>query len=134
MTINIKFGNISENERFVMEKIPHLHQHENEKHLQDVPDEKAFIRTAETFQLISDATRLKILWLLCHNEICVNNIAVSLNMSSPAVSHHLRLLKQAGLIENRREGKEMYYKLTATAEAALLHRALDDILDIKCPL
>ncbi|MDY4690493.1 MAG: ArsR/SmtB family transcription factor [Alphaproteobacteria bacterium] len=117
-----------------MEKMPHLHQHEHEEHLHDAPDEKAFARTAETFQLISDATRLKILWLLCHNEICVNNIAVSVNMSSPAVSHHLRLLKQSGLIESRREGKEMYYKLAETAEAALLHRALDDILDIKCPL
>ena len=112
-----------------MEKTRHLHQHEQEKHIHD-----AFARTAETFQLISDATRLKILWLLCHNEICVNNIAVSVNMSSPAVSHHLRLLKQAGLLESRREGKEMYYKLAKTTEASLLHHALDDILDIKCPL
>ena len=55
-------------------------------------------------------------------------------MSSPAVCHHLRLLKQAGLLVSRREGKEMYYKLAETAEAVLLHRALDDILDIKCPL
>lgn len=117
-----------------MEKTPHLHHHNNEQNMQNVPDDKAFARTAETFQLISDATRLKILWLLCHNEICVNNIAVLVNMSSPAVSHHLRLLKQAGLLISRREGKEMYYKLAETAEAALLHRALDDILDIKCPL
>lgn len=117
-----------------MENTPHLHHHNNEKHLQNTPDDNTFARTAETFQLISDATRLKILWLLCHNEICVNNIAVLVNMSSPAVSHHLRLLKQAGLLESRREGKEMYYKLANTAEAALLHHALDDILDIKCPL
>ena len=118
-----------------MEKLPHLHHHNNkETHILEIPLEKAFLRTAETFQLISDATRLKILWLLCHNEVCVNNIAVLVKMSSPAVSHHLRLLKQAGLIESRREGKEMYYKLAETAEAALLHRALDDILDIKCPL
>lgn len=117
-----------------MEKTPQLHHHNQEKFLDRIPVEKAFIRTAETFQLISDATRLKILWLLCHNEICVNNIAVAVNMSSPAVSHHLRLLKQSGLLESRREGKEMYYKLAQTAEASLLHRALDDILDIKCPL
>ena len=117
-----------------MEKTRHLHQHEQEKHIHDAPADQAFARTAEIFQLISDATRLKILWLLCHNEICVNNIAVSVNMSSPAVSHHLRLLKQAGLLESRREGKEMYYKLAKTTEASLLHHALDDILDIKCPL
>ncbi len=117
-----------------MEETPHLHHHSNEKHISQIPPEKAFLHTAETFQLISDATRLKILWLLCHNEVCVNNIAVLVKMSSPAVSHHLRLLKQAGLIESRREGKEMYYKLAETPEAALLHRALDDILDIKCPM
>ena len=117
-----------------MDKTRCLHHHDNQENPQIVPNDKTFARTAETFQLISDATRLKILWLLCHNEICVNNIAVLVNMSSPAVSHHLRLLKQAGLLESRRDGKEMYYKLAETAEAGLLHRALDEILDIKCPL
>ncbi len=117
-----------------MEKLPHLHHHNNEEPISQIPLEKAFLRTAETFQLISVATRLKILWFLSHNEICVNNIAVLVEMSSPAVSHHLRLLKQAGLIESRRKGKEMYYKLAETPEATLLHHALDDILDIKCPL
>lgn len=113
----------------------HLHHHDENigGTLDKMPAEKVFARAADTFQLISDPSRLKILWLLCHNETCVNNIAVSVNMSSPAVSHHLRLLKQAGLLESRREGKEMYYKLAETDEAGLVHHAIDDILDIKCP-
>lgn len=118
-----------------MSEKPHLHRHDEltEPDLHHMPADKVFGRAAETFQLISDASRLKILWLLCHHETCVNNIAVTVGMSSPAVSHHLRLLKQAGLLESRREGKEMYYKLSSAAEATLVHRAVDDILDIQCP-
>lgn len=119
-----------------MDSQQNLHDHLDNinSSLSNMPADKLFLRVADTFQLISDASRLKILWLLCHNETCVNNIAVAVNMSSPAVSHHLRLLKQAGLLDTRREGKEMYYKLAETPEAALVHRAIDDILDIKCPL
>ncbi len=115
--------------------IKELHRHcgDTEKMLHQMPDDKAFEKVSDTFALISDPTRLKILWLLCHCEACVNNIAVAVNMSSPAVSHHLRLLKQAGLLSSRREGKEMYYKLAETPEAQLLHRSIDDIFDINCP-
>ena len=113
---------------------PHFHQHTSEdSSLEPMPSETAFGLAADTFGLISDTSRLKILWLLCHHETCVNNIAVAVKISSPAVSHHLRLLKQAGLISSRRAGKEMYYKLAQTTEAALLHQALDGVLDIKCP-
>ena len=63
----------------------------------------------------------------------VNNIGVAVDMSSPAVSHHLRLLKQAGLIEARRDGKEMYYRLADAPKAQLLHKSIDDIFDISCP-
>ena len=101
--------------------------------LKNMPDDKDFDKVSGIFQLISDLTRLKIVWLLCHCEMCVNNIGVKVGMSSPAVSHHLRLLKQAGLIVSRREGKEMYYKLAETPEALLLHKSIDDIFDMKCP-
>lgn len=118
-----------------MKSVCQIHQHNNGdiKALSDMPQDISFAKTADIFQLISDATRLKILWLLCHHETCVNNIAIMVNMSSPAVSHHLRLLKQASLIESRRSGKEMYYKLAANPQAMLVHKALDDILDIQCP-
>lgn len=112
-----------------------LHQHDDKifKTLDNMPKDTSFAKSADIFQLISDPTRLKILWLLCHHETCVNNIAVMVDMSAPAVSHHLRLLKQAALIENRRDGKEMYYRLSRNAQAKLVHKAIDDILDIQCP-
>ena len=85
-----------------------------------------------TFGLISDSTRLEILWLLCHTEECVMNIAAAVEMSSPAVSHHLRILKDAGLITSRKVGKEAYYTLAATEEADLVHKIVDAVFDINC--
>ena len=56
-----------------------------------------------------------------------------MNMSSPAVSHHLKLLKSSGLIEARRDGKEMYYTVSNTEVAKALHHAIEHIADIACP-
>lgn len=119
-----------------MTNCTHFHNHDDKEQTLrlKMPQSSDFEKVSMTFQLISDPTRLKILWFLCHHETCVNNIAATVEMSSPAVSHHLRLLKQAGLISARRDGKEMYYKLSDTPEALLIHRAIDDVFDIQCPL
>ena len=82
---------------------------------------------------LSDPTRLKIFWILCHMEECVINIAAIMDMSSPAISHHLRLLKACGLITSRRNGKEMYYKAADTEIVSELHYAIDKIAAITCP-
>ncbi len=111
----------------------HNHSSNVDDMIKNMPSIKSFENASDTFQLISDPSRLKILWLLCHCELCVNDIAIATKMSSPAVSHHLKMLKQTNLIESRRSGKEMFYKLSNTAEAELVHKSIDDILDIKCP-
>ena len=113
--------------------LPHDHGQNLETVLSAMPDAESLRRTAETFQLISDASRLRILWLLCHSEQCVQNIAAAVQMSPPAVSHHLKTLKSAGLIKNRRVGKEMHYSLADTAEAKLAHQIVDEMLMIICP-
>lgn len=56
-----------------------------------------------------------------------------MDMSSPAVSHHLRLLKTSGLIESRRDGKEMYYSAAKTDAAKSLHRIIEKIAHLTCP-
>ena len=56
-----------------------------------------------------------------------------MNMSSPAVSHHLRALKDGGLIKSRRVGKEVYYKAEDVPESAYLHRMIEDLLEMTCP-
>lgn len=101
--------------------------------LQTMPDREICTKTAERFKQLSDATRLQIFWLLCHSEECVLNIAAAINMSPPAVSHHLRCLKQAGLISGRRVGKEVRYSLADTEEAQLLHQIVDKLLKSICP-
>ena len=54
-------------------------------------------------------------------------------MTSPAVSHHLRQLKESGLITGRRAGREVYYKAADTAPGRMLHSAIEQMLDIACP-
>ena len=95
--------------------------------LKHMPNDETFDMSANTLKLLSDMTRLKILWLLGHTEQCVTNIAHAINMSSPAVSHHLRSLKQCGVIVSRRDGKEVYYKVADTKEGNLVQDIVKDI-------
>lgn len=92
-----------------------------------------FRTIAELFRRLSDATRLRIFWYLCHYEECVVNIAAALKMSSPAVSHHLKLLKEDGLIKSRRKGKEVYYYISEQEESSLLHQMIEQIMMVSCP-
>lgn len=114
--------------------MPHDHGQETEKVLDKLPSQEECAQVAEIFKQISDGTRLRILWLLCHCEQCVSNIAAAMEMSDPAVSHHLKLLRGSGLIVSRREGKEVYYKLADTAQAQLLHHVCEEMFQISCPL
>ena len=54
-------------------------------------------------------------------------------MSSPAVSHHLKQLKAAGLIVSRREGKEVYYRAADTPQVQLLHHMIEHLMELACP-
>ena len=79
---------------------------------------------AEIFKRLDDANRIRIFYLLCNCEECVINISAILGISSPAASHHLRLLKDSRLIVSRRSGKEVYYKASDTEESLLLQKLL----------
>ncbi|MDR1068329.1 MAG: metalloregulator ArsR/SmtB family transcription factor [Clostridiales Family XIII bacterium] len=67
--------------------------------------------TAEMFKAVSDPTRLKIINALILSEMCVCDIAALMDMTQPAVSHHLKVLRQLQLVKYRREGKIVYYAL-----------------------
>lgn len=113
--------------------LPHNHGQEIEKHFEHMPKEESFAVVADVFKLLGDSSRARIFWMLCHCEECVINISALMEMSSPAVSHHLRLLKDNGLITSRREGKEVYYKAAETEQAKMLHQAIETLASITCP-
>lgn len=119
-------------ERFVL---PHHHgEGRTEEYLREQLDRpETFQSVADTFRLLDDTSRVRIFWLLCHCEECVINISAMVDMTSPAVSHHLRQLKASGLIVSRREGKEVYYKAADTEESRLLHETIEQIMEIACP-
>ncbi len=66
---------------------------------------------SELFNALSDETRTGILHLLSQQELCVCDLALIMNMSLPAISHHLRLLKMMRLVKTRRDGKQVFYRL-----------------------
>ena len=115
-------------------KLPHDHGQNIDMILAKLPNQDDCAQVAEVFKQISDSSRLRILWLLCHCEECVSNIAAAMDMSDPAVSHHLKLLRKSGLIESRRDGKEVYYKLADTEQAQLVHHVCEEMFRISCPL
>ena len=110
----------------------HFHDHGHLDMLEHVPDVDRGNEVAAIFSILCDGTRIRILWLLCHSEECVNNIAAAVDMSAPAVSHHLKVLSKAGLLTKKRIGKETHYRLADTKEAKLVHRMIDDIFEMKC--
>lgn len=76
-----------------------------------MPQEETLYDLAKLFKVFGDSTRIKILWALDESEMCVCDIAFLLNMTQSAISHQLRVLKQAELVKSRREGKIVFYSL-----------------------
>ena len=79
--------------------------------LEQQPDDEILYDLAELFKVFGDSTRIKILYSMFENELCVTDIARLLNLSQSSVSHQLRILKTSKLVKFRREGKSIYYSL-----------------------
>ncbi len=122
-----------------MEQHDHKHTHEHgsphvaEEISATLAQSAHFELLANLFKLLDDYSRLRIFWLLCHTEECVTNISLLVDMTAPAVSHHLKLLKANNLIVSRRDGKEVYYKVPDTPLCNLLHKGIEMMMEISCP-
>ena len=80
---------------------------------------------ADFFKIFGDSTRVRILLALDKGEMCVCDISETLDMSMSAISHQLRILKDARLVTNRRDGRTMYYRLCDDHIKIVLETALE---------
>ncbi len=91
---------------------------------------KLFALLAETFKTLGDYSRVQIVWALSHGELCVGDVAALLSMSSSAVSHHLRTLRNLKLVKVRREHREIYYSLDDHHIQHLLDEGIEHVEDL----
>lgn len=92
-----------------------------------VPCEEAMFALADLYKVFGDSTRLRILYALDENELCVCDIADVLGMTASAISHQLRVLKQAKLVKYRREGKTVFYALDDSHVHGILKQGIEHI-------
>jgi ArsR family transcriptional regulator len=96
---------------------------------QHLPEEESLLHLADLFQVFGDGTRVRILFVLLEAEVCVCDLATLLGMTQSAVSHQLRILKQAQLIKARRDGKIVYYSLADDHVATLLKQGMEHVCE-----
>lgn len=88
-----------------------VHEELVEKVNENMPVEEELYDLAELFKVFGDSTRIRILFVLFEAEVCVCDLAEILHMTQSAISHQLKILKQAKLVSARREGKSVFYAL-----------------------
>ncbi|MDH4208075.1 MAG: metalloregulator ArsR/SmtB family transcription factor [Anaerolineae bacterium] len=92
----------------------------------DALDEHLAAHVAELFSIFSDTSRVRLIAVLAQGEQNVGTLAQAINLSESAVSHHLRVLRQTRMVQGRRDGRQVFYKLDPHV-AELLHQGLDHL-------
>lgn len=92
-----------------------------------MPDENELYVLSDFFKVLGDSTRSRIICALDENEMCVCDLAVLLNMTKSAISHQLRYLREANIVKNRREGKNVFYSLADDHVKDIFEKGLDHI-------
>ena len=106
-----------------------LHHHDEVVKMvtDEMPQEEDLYDLADFFKVFADTTRIKILYVLLKKEMCVCDIAQTLEMTQSAISHQLRILKQMDLVKNRRDGKTIYYSLADNHIVSILNQGMEHI-------
>lgn len=81
-------------------------------------------RVADLFKALADPTRVRIISLLAHTELCVGDLCLVMGMTQPAISHQLRLLRNLRLVTARKEGRHIFYTLADEHIHDLFHQGL----------
>ncbi len=95
----------------------------------DKQDDELMTDLAGLFKMFSDPTRVKILNILLEGEKCVGDVAAQMNMSTAAVSHHLRMLRQGNLVTDHRQGKEVFYALADDHVTSILSLGMEHVTE-----
>ena len=106
-----------------------LHPERINKINKNLPDIDTLYNLAELYKVFGDSTRIRILYVLFEDEVCVCDIAEILNMSISAISHQLRVLKNARLIKYRKEGKICYYSLADEHVKTIIGQGIDHVAE-----
>jgi len=93
----------------------------------NIPTEEELYDLAELFKVFGDSTRIRILFELFDKEVSVGELAESLNMTQSAVSHQLKVLKQAKLVKARRDGKSIFYSLADEHVHTIIEMGIEHI-------
>ena len=101
----------------------------NIQQIKHLTDDDTLYKLAELFKVFGDPTRIRILHLLSGKEFCVQDIADELSMTQSAISHQLRILKQAALVKFRRDGKTIYYALADDHVATIMSQGLEHVCE-----
>ncbi len=118
-----------ENEEAVCCDCIEVHQDIVAQVQEHMPAEELLDSVAETFKVFGDKTRIKILYVLHSQELCVCDIAQLLDMNQSAISHQLKVLKQAKLIRNRRDGKQVFYSLDDAHVRTILSMGMEHAME-----
>ena len=115
-----------------MEKIPHCrgclpHPDRIAHAMGQMPNDSELFSLADFYKIFGDSTRIRILFVLYDTELCVCDIAELLGMTVSAISHQLRILKQARLVKFRRAGKTVFYSLADAHVGSVIETALEHI-------
>ena len=105
----------------------HDHAAAVEKVRSRLPDDGVLYDLADQFRIFADSSRVKILYALYESELCVGAITQALGMTQSAVSHQLRLLRNAHLVKTRREGKSIFYSLDDDHVVTIMSQGLAHI-------
>ena len=115
-----------------MKEIPscefiHIHEEVVSEVLSLMPKEEELYALADLYKIFGDSTRIKILYVLSRAEMCVCDIAKVLDMTVSAISHQLKILKQARLVKFRRDGKTVFYSLADNHVTTIINNGMEHI-------
>jgi len=105
----------------------HAHSETVERVRKLLPAEDKLFDLAELYKMFGDSTRVKILFVLFESELCVCDIAALLGMTLSAISHQLRILRAAKLVDFRKEGKTVFYRLADDHVRSILALGMEHI-------